>query len=290
MDLNHILLLVSIASPLIVLVQLRAAERKRGWRLVSAAVLVVTLAAWLVLPTLAGYLGGCFWLAFLFLPAVGLRRAADLVAQQRYSDAWRVMNFTRFLHPTDDVREQAQFVRALELAQRGGIESAITLFSALRSDGTSVGRQATAQIFRMRGDWSGLLTWCRALPPEIFLRDYVLLPLYFRALGETKALDDLVSQFSARAQVLEQFPQASAVLNSSLVVVLAFCGRTNALVRFFHRELSSLPSDTKEFWIGTSELAAGRVFRRAATIREADSNEPGRGHPSGEHTAFSACV
>ena len=135
MDLNHILLLVSIASPLIVLVQLRAAERKRGWRLVSAAVLVVTLAAWLVLPTLAGYLGGCFWLAFLFLPAVGLRRAADLVAQQRYSDAWRVMNFTRFLHPTDDVREQAQFVRALELAQRGGIESAITLFSALRSDG-----------------------------------------------------------------------------------------------------------------------------------------------------------
>ena len=209
--------------------QLRAAERKSGWRLVSVVVLVVTLAAWLVLPALAGYLGGCFWLAFLFLPAVGLRRAADLVAQQRYSDAWRVMNFTRFLHPTDEVREQAQFVRALELAQRGGIESAITLFSALRSDGTSVGRQATAQIFRMRGDWSGLLTWCRALPPEIFLRDYVLLPLYFRALGETKALDDLVSQFSARAQVLEQFPQASAVLNSSLVVVLAFCGRTNAL-------------------------------------------------------------
>ena len=71
MDLNHILLLVSIASPLIVLVQLRAAERKRGWRLVSAAVLVVTLAAWLVLPTLAGYLGGCFWLAFFFCPRSG---------------------------------------------------------------------------------------------------------------------------------------------------------------------------------------------------------------------------
>ena len=150
-----------------------------------------------------------------------------------------------------------QFVRALELAQRGGIESAITLFSALRSDASSVGRQATAQIFRMRGDWNGLIAWCRALPPEIFLRDYALLPLYFRALGEANALDDLVSQFSARAQVLEQFPQASAVLNSSLLVVLAFSGRENALVRFFDRELSSLPSDTKEFWIGTSELAAG---------------------------------
>ena len=105
----------------------------------------------------------------------------------------------------------------------------------------------------MRGDWNGLIAWCRALPPEIFLRDYVLLPLYFRALGETKAQDDLVSQFSARARFLEQFPQASAVLNSSLVVVLSFAV-TNALVGFFHRELSSLRPDAKEFWIGTSEV------------------------------------
>jgi membrane associated rhomboid family serine protease len=258
MDLNHILLFIAIASPLIVLVQLRAPGRKRGWRMISAAVLLMTIAAWLLLPALAGYLGGCFWLAFLFLPAIGLRRVADLVAQQRYSEARRVMNLARVLHPTDDVREQARLVHALELAQRGGIESAIAHFSAMRSDATSAGRQATAQIFRLRGDWNGLLAWCRALPPEIFRQDHALLPLYFRALGETNALDDLVSQFSARAQVLEQSPQASATLNFSLVMVFAFCGRTNGLVRLFSRELSKWPDDTKEFWIGTSELAAGK--------------------------------
>jgi rhomboid protease GluP len=258
MDLNHILLFIAIASPLIVLVQLRAPGRKRGWRMISAAVLLVTIAAWLLLPALAGYLGGCFWLAFLFLPAIGLRRVADLVAQQRYSEARRVMNLTRVLHPTDDVWEQAQLVRALELAQRGGIESAIAHLSAMRSDTTAAGRQATAQIFRLRGDWNGLLAWCRALPPQIFRRDHALLPLYFRALGETNALDDLVSQFSARARVLEQFPQASATSNSSLLVVFAFCGRMNGVVRLFSQELSKWPCDAKEFWIGTSELAAGK--------------------------------
>jgi rhomboid protease GluP len=258
MDLNHILLFVAIASPLIVLVQLRASGQKRGWRIASAAVLVVAIAAWLLLPALAGYLGGCFWLAFLFLPAIGLRRVADLIAQQRYSEAWRVMNLARVFHPTDDVREQAQLVRALELAQRGGIESAIAHLSAIRSDATVAGRQATAQILRLRGDWSGLLAWCRALPPEIFRRDHALLPLYFRALGETNALDDLISQFSARAQVLEQFPQASATLNFSFLVVFAFCGRTSGVVRLFGLELSKWPCDAKEFWIGTSELAAGK--------------------------------
>jgi rhomboid protease GluP len=257
MDLNHILLLIAIASPLVVLVQLRAVERKRDWRIISAAVLAVTLAAWLLRPALAGYLGGGFWLAFLFLPAIGLRRVADLVAQQRYPEARRLMNLARFLHPTGDVREQAQLVRALELAQRGRVESAMALFSAMRSDATAIGRQATAQLFRLKGDWQGLLAWCRALPPEMFHRDHALLPLQFRALGETHALDDLVAQFSARTQVLEQFPQARATLNFSFLVVLAFCGRTRGLVRLFSRELSKWPDDAKEFWIGTSELAAG---------------------------------
>jgi rhomboid protease GluP len=256
-DLNHILLFIAIASPLIVLVQLRATDRKRGWRFVSAVVLLATLVSWLLLPALAGYLGGGFWLAFLLLPAIGLRRAADLVAQQRYAEAWRVINLARYLHPTAEVREEAQLLRALELGQRGGIESAIALLSAIRSDSTAPGRQATAQIFRLRSDWNGLLTWCRALPPEIFRRDHALLPLYFRALGETNALDDLVTQFSARAQVLEQFPQSGATLNFSLLVVLAFCGRTNAVVRLFGRELSKWPRDTKEIWVAISEMAAG---------------------------------
>ncbi len=268
MELNHLLLFVAIASPLVVLVQLRGAERKRGWRIASMVVLFVTLISWLLVPSVAGYLGGCVWLAFLFLPAIGLHRVADLVARQCYPAARRFINLSRVLHPTNEVREQAQLIRALELAQRGEIESAIAAFSALRSDTTSIGRHATAQVFRLKGDWNGLLAWCRSLSPEKFLSDYALLPLYFRALGETHALDDLVSQFSARAQVLGHFSQATAALNFSLLSVLAFCGRTPALADLLHRHLPRLPRAAQEFWIGTSELAAGEYSAGRARLEK----------------------
>ncbi len=268
MDLNHLLLFIVIASPVIVLLRLRGAERKHGWRIASTVVLFVTLVSFVLVPSFAGYIGGGFWLAFLFVPAIGMRRVADFVAWQRYSAARHIINLLRFLHPTQEVRELAQLVRALELAQLGEIEAAIAGFSILRSDETPGGRQATAQIFRLKGDWNGLLAWFRSLPPEIFRRDHALLPLYFRVLGETHALDDLVSQYIARAQTLGHFPQAGVVLDFSLLSVLAFCGRTLALTRLLEGQLSKLPRAAKEFWIGTSELAAGEYATARARLKK----------------------
>src|SRR5205823_14768889 len=132
-------------------------------------------------PNAAGLVGGGAWLVLMLVPLVGLRKTAELVAQQRYASAWRLARALRFLHPADGLLEQAELLRALACAQRGHFSSALALLRPLRSRHTGVGRQAIAQSYRIRGDWSGLLEWLRGeLPLAIMETDFVLQPLYLR--------------------------------------------------------------------------------------------------------------
>jgi membrane associated rhomboid family serine protease len=78
----------------------------RGWRVAAIIVLVITGVAWLLKPTMAGYVGGGAWFVLLFLPAVGLRKASELAAQGRYQSALRLATLLQWLHPTAQVREQ----------------------------------------------------------------------------------------------------------------------------------------------------------------------------------------
>ena len=84
-----------------------------------------------------------------------------------------------------------------------------------------------------------------------------MLPLYFRALGETGALDDLVLQMVAQAPRLLASPQHEQTFDASARALLAFTGRTAALENLLKTRFRSAPAEAKEFWIGTSELAAG---------------------------------
>src|SRR3954464_1807285 len=98
-DLNHILLFIACISPLIMLAQTwRRGGLYRGWRLASFAVLVVNAIAWLVKPDTAGVVGGGAWLALLALPAIGLRKAAELASQQHFKPAARLSRSLRLLH------------------------------------------------------------------------------------------------------------------------------------------------------------------------------------------------
>ena len=268
LDLNRILFFIACLSPIVVLVRTaRRAALNRSWRLAAIAVLAITASACLIAPRHAGYIGAGAWLVLLFLPAVGLRKAAELAAEERFANARRIVSYLRFLHPVRAVREEELILHALELAQRGEAGTALNLLARIGPNDTRAGRQAIAQSFRIRGDWTGLLTWCRGNIPRVGLGENpALLPLYFRALGETGSRDELVLQFAGRASGLLASPIHESTFLSALMLLLAFSGRTGALRSLLQTELRGLQKDAKDFWIATSEMAAGEVAAGRARL------------------------
>ncbi|HSP45787.1 MAG TPA: rhomboid family intramembrane serine protease, partial [Chthoniobacterales bacterium] len=265
-DLNHILLFIACISPLVMLGQsLRGGGSFRAWRLASLAVLIVTGGAWLIDANTAGFVGGGAWFALLLVPAVGIRKVSELASHQRYGWARCLARPLRFLHPAGAMRVQAELLRGLELAQAGNYSEALAVLAPLRNNHTNVGRQATAQSFRLRGEWVNLVGWVRSeVPPVVRRTDFALLPLYLRALGEAGARDEMLLEFASVLTAAGPVSQPAWSYQSSLVPVLAFSGRLpthadSGPVRKFPREL-------REFWIGTNELAAGEASEGRARL------------------------
>jgi rhomboid protease GluP len=259
LDLNHILLFVACVSPLVLLAQtLRSGTLYRAWQLASLAVLLVAGISWIVRPDTAGFVGAGAWLALLVVPAIGLRKIAEFASGQRYLRAQRLARALLFLHPGSALRAQAELLRALELAQRGDVARGLALLAPLRNKNTNAGRQAIAQSFRLRGEWINLVGWVRSeLPPAVRRNDYALMPLYLRALGETGARDEMVLEFAKMLTSAHPTQQPAWSYHSSLTVVLAFCGRLAAGAKL--ARIRTLPEELREFWLGTSELAAGEI-------------------------------
>jgi rhomboid protease GluP len=258
-DLNHILLFIACVSPLVMLAQtLRRGGLYRPWRLASFAVLIVTGVAWLVDQSTAGFIGGGAWLALLVLPATGVRKVSELASHQRYAAARRFSRPLRFLHPSAALRLQEELFSGLELAQAGDFSAALAVLEPLRNNQTNVGRQATAQSFRLRGEWSQLVGWIRSeVPAAIRRNDFALMPLYLRALGECGMRDELVLEFGSMLASTSPSQQPAWSYHASLRAVLAFCGRLG--VRADPSLVRRLPKDLREFWLGTDELAAGEI-------------------------------
>jgi membrane associated rhomboid family serine protease len=117
-DLNHIFLFLAVVSPLVVLARAwRPSTPYHGWRVAALVVLAITGVAWLLLPAVAGYIGGCAWFALLFLPAIGLRKMAELAAQGEYESARKLAAALQVLHPSAELREQVRLFRHLESHQ-----------------------------------------------------------------------------------------------------------------------------------------------------------------------------
>ncbi len=267
-DLNHILLFIACIAPLVILAQtLRRGGLLRAWRIASFAVLFVTGGAWLIDRDTAGFVGGGAWFALLFLPAIGLKKITELASHERYAAARRWAIWLRFLHPTADLAGQARLFQALAAAQRGDLVEALALLSALRSSHTSTGRQAVAQWFRLRGEWTNLVAWVRSeVPPPVRRSDSALMAIYLRALGEVGARDDLVLEFANSLSAEGRVSQSLAAYQSCRLMVLAFTGRLEA-----HQDspaIEKLPPDLREFWIATSEFAAGNVAKARLRLKK----------------------
>ncbi len=113
----------------------------------------------MIRPETAGFYGGGAWFILLLVPAVGLRKASELAARQRYTAARRLISGLRFLHPGGDLPAQLYLVQAMEFSQHGDIAAATRLLNNLRNARSNVAHQAMAQLFRINGDWRGLLGW-----------------------------------------------------------------------------------------------------------------------------------
>jgi len=275
-DLNHILLFIACLSPLVMLAQtLRRGGLYRPWRLASFAVLLVTGVAWLINPNTAGFVGGGAWVALLLLPSVGLRKVSELASQQRYAAARRLSQPLRLLHPSAALRLQEELFRGLELARSGNFSAALAILGPLRNNQTNVGRQATAQSFRLRGEWNQLVGWIRSeVPAAIRRNDFALMPVYLRALGESGMRDDLLLEFGSMLAATSPSHQPAWSYHASMRGVLAFCGRLRANAD--HVPLQRSPHDLREFWTGTDELAAGEISAarlRLEKLRSITSNQ-----------------
>lgn len=268
LDLNHILLFVACISSLVLLAKtLRRGGLYRVWRLASLAVLLVAGVSWILTPDTAGFVGGGAWLALLLVPGIGITKAAEFASQQRYTLARRLVRALFFLHPASALRAQAELLRALQLAQQGDFTRALALLAPLRNNHSNVGRQATAQTFRLRGEWINLVGWVRSeVPPPMRREDFSLMPLYLRALGEAGARDELVLEFATMLTTTNQAQQPAWNYHSSLLMVLAFCGRLAADPG--RRVIRKLPRALREFWIGTGELAAGEISAGRARLEK----------------------
>ena len=258
-DVNHILLFLAIASPLVLLARswrLRT-NSSRAWKIAAAIVLAAACFFWVIAPGSAGFIGGAIWFLFLLVPIISQRKINQLVLQQRFRAACRLAVLVRCLHPSDGSRGQPQFIRAMELWRQGKAAEALSLLAPLRSIESMSRQRATALSFRIMGDRDGFIAWCR----QDFRRtsDLVVFGLYLTALGETGALDDLVLQYVAHTQHLGSLTMSDPNYLLNLAVVLAFCGCPGELVRLYSHDLRPVPRDTQEFWLGTAELAAGQI-------------------------------
>ena len=267
-DLNHILLFIACISPLIMLGQtLRRGGKFRAWRIAAVAVLLVTAGAWLIDRDAAGFVGGGAWLVLLLLPAIALKKIAELASHERYGAASRWTLLLRFIHPAAELAPQARLFQALAMAQRGSSSQALALLDALRNNQTSAGRQATAQSFRLHGEWTNLVGWVRSeVPPEIRRADFSLMAIYLRALGEVGARDELVLEFATMLSRDGRPGQPAAFSQSCRSIVLAFAGRLEA-----HQNepaIQKLPPPLREFWIATSEFASGKSLAARARLEK----------------------
>jgi membrane associated rhomboid family serine protease len=115
LDLNHILFFLAIVSPLAVLARAwRPSPRLRAWRVAAFAVLIVATLAWMFFRRQAGYLAGGAWLLLLFIPAIGLRRVADLASRHHYTGARRLARLLHLVHPSAELRHEVELLRLFE--------------------------------------------------------------------------------------------------------------------------------------------------------------------------------
>jgi membrane associated rhomboid family serine protease len=101
--------------------------------------------AWVFVRHQAGYVGAGAWFILLFLPAMGLKRVAELANHHQFAAARRLGTVLQVIHPSTDLRSQLEVFRSLEQRQTQG---SIPISPHSYSD------NAPREWQRLRGTWA----------------------------------------------------------------------------------------------------------------------------------------
>jgi rhomboid protease GluP len=188
-----------------------------------------------------------------------MRRLDTLIGNSQYLAASRLAKWLRWLLPGDGMWTYHHLLGGIALAQTGKIEAAQAIFDRYQPDDrTEIGRFATALLYRCTDRWQDYITWVkeRLTRDQLSLDRGTTLVYYLRALAETGDLHLCI----AGAEKLERNRQLNTQqLNLLKMYVFAFCGRVEAVTQLCERLLSMYPAEVHQFWIGTAELAAGKI-------------------------------
>jgi len=217
-------------------------------------------------PNLAGWISGLVWAITLLWPLILLIRLNRLTQREQYPKAaslarrWRILSFIGGYLKCPD------FLRGLALAQDGKATEALDILERYRRKPGAIGQNANVLYYRLTNRWTEFITWVQLHFAEkaLFSSPSSLGVAYVRAFGEVGNLNQLVASYEQfhRSGNLAQDRNSFNILR---MMVLAFCGRKMPVQHLFSNQLSSTPTTTQRFWLGTATLAAGD--HKAGTVQ-----------------------
>ncbi|MHB9110134.1 MAG: rhomboid family intramembrane serine protease [Armatimonadota bacterium] len=257
MDVNYVLAWITGASCAFMLFGLlKSSERPRGWVGVCLLVPAVMLAAWLIEPAVAGYVGGGLWAVLVLAPMLLSQAVSRAMMRQQFTRAARLSTVSRLLHPWDGQWEMPAFFTALAAERRGDLDAAERYFTDCIRTACPIGHMAHVYLFRLRGQWEEFLQWAHVDGRAgMVAQDVSLTTLYLRALGETGDLPGLLDTFRQRRGLIMAADPLSVELCA--LAVFAFSGHRRGAGVVLDGALAGYPAEVKDFWRATAELAAG---------------------------------
>jgi rhomboid protease GluP len=236
-------------------------------KIAAIVVLIILSMSWYFMPDLMMKIGIGAWIFLVLLPMLLLRRLEALVDSSQYLAASHLAKWLRWLAPTDGMWNYHHLLQGIAIAQTGQVEIASQIFARYQPDDlqhqkphqlTAIGRSATALLYRSTDRWPEYITWVRErlTREQLNLDRGTTLVYYLRALAETGDLHRCiieVNKLDRDRQINNQ------QLNLLKMYILAYCGRVDAVTQSCQSLLAMYPSDSHQFWIGTAELAAGKI-------------------------------
>ena len=226
-----------------------------GWVVLLFLILAIDVTGWLLGKSVLIYAAAATWLLFVLLPGLLGKLYFQRFLQQRYSDARRLAMVISWLHPADGWREQHEFVRAAELAQRGDFGAASEILNRYQEARSVVSLVAMPSLYRITNEWEKFIVWEAEHSWEIEKLSQ-LLPSLLRARGETGDRHGLIELYDRRKNEIARLTPP-AVRDLCRLMLFVFSGKRHAVERLFAGSLAVMPVATQGYWLAVTDRAAG---------------------------------
>ncbi len=229
--------------------------------LIPGFILLTTVITSLLRPDLGGWIGGVLWGGLLLVPSLAFRQISSLIGGGRYGQAYILARGVAGLYWLYGLSDLPRFLKALVEARRGDRAQAHQVLDTLGERTSTLVMPLLLELYRVTARWEECLGWIRGTKLRSQLdRDPGLGLAYLRALGETGQLRDLVWAYR---QVIPGRQEAAdpQLLSLAQLIVLAFCGQVEEVIRLFEGPLSRSSELIRRFWVATARQAAGERAR-----------------------------